>query len=74
MAIKIICDKCGKEIDENLYATNKLCKNNLTIRFPTEYRSRNEVICGTQARIFYLCPQCQDDVLNYITGGRKIDK
>lgn len=74
MATKTICDRCGYEIGEKMYASRKLCKGNARLSFPTEHYSGNEVIYDIQDRVFDLCPQCQADVLNYITGHRKVNE
>lgn len=76
MATKIVCDRCECEIDEKMYSKNKLRKENIIFRFPTvDYCMEGDFLASdVQVRKFDLCPKCQADVLNYITGGRKVNK
>lgn len=62
---KIICDRCGKEIESNVYDAIKIIngiKYNLTSRI------------GFDVRKYDLCRDCQNDLYNWLNSGREEKK
>lgn len=69
---KIICDRCGKEMESIAYETLSKDLNAIKIINGIDYKLTSQV--GFDVRTYDLCRDCQNDLCNWLNGGREEEK
>ena len=69
---KIICDRCGKEIESSTYQNRD--ENTLAsdIFSRINYKLTSQI--GFNIRTYDLCKDCQNDLTDWLNNGREEEK